>query len=58
MMTYEKATTAGLVQEVEQVLERYEGALMISTVLGCLEIVKYNIIQRHTQQQEEEDDEE
>jgi len=58
MTTYEKATTAGLVQEIEQVIERYEGALMISTVLGCLEIVKHNIVQRHTQQEEDDDDEE
>lgn len=43
----------GLVQELLEVIYKYEDAMILPTVLGILDIVKFQLIQDHL----EEDDE-
>ena len=52
-MTYVGKLADGLVQELLQVIHKYDETMVLPTALGCLEIVKQQLIQEHM---EDEDD--
>jgi hypothetical protein len=52
-MNYAGDLTQGLVDELLAVIYKYEETMVLPTVLGCLEIVKQQLISEHM----EEDDE-
>lgn len=52
-MSYHKNLTQSLVDEILEVVYRYEETMLVPTVLGCLDLVKQQIIQEHIQEDEE-----
>jgi hypothetical protein len=48
-----KEVVDGLVSELLDVVHKYHGTMVLATALGCLEMVKTQLIQEHM---EEEDD--
>lgn len=53
-MNYSGNLTQALVDELLAVVHRYDETLLLPTALGCLDIVKMQLLQDHM---EEEDDE-
>lgn len=53
-MNYSGDLAQGLVDELLAVVHKYEETMVVPTVLGCLELVKQQIILNHI---EEDDDE-
>ena len=49
-----KEMVDGLVDELLQVVYKYHGTMVLATTLGCLEMVKVQLIQEHME--EDEDD--
>ena len=45
-----------LVDELLEVIYKYEETTYLPTVLGCLDIVKYQLIDAHTGDEEDVDD--
>lgn len=43
-MRYEGDIAQGLVDDILEVIHRYDEAIMLPTVIGCLEIVKQQLI--------------
>jgi hypothetical protein len=54
-MKYDADIAQGIVDEVLELLHKYDESVLLPTVLGCLDIVKMQLLQEHT---EEEDDDE
>lgn len=54
-MSYDANIAQGLVDEVLDLLHKYDDSLLLPTVLGCLDIVKMQLIAEHM---DDEDDEE
>jgi|LauGreDrversion4_2_1035121.scaffolds.fasta_scaffold125266_3 hypothetical protein len=54
-MTYDANIAQGLVDEVLELLHKYDESVLLPTVLGCLDIVKMQLLQ---DQMSDEDDEE
>lgn len=52
-MNYHGAITQALVDELLTVCRRYQETMLLPTALGCLDLVKAQLIQDH----QEEDDE-
>ena len=52
-MSYEKSLVEGLVKDLLEVIEKYNETMLVSTVVGCLELVKQQLIE----ESREEDDE-
>jgi hypothetical protein len=52
-MTYDANIAQGLVDEVLELLHKYDESVLLPTVLGCLDIVKMQLLQ----DQMDEDDE-
>lgn len=44
----------GMVQELLEVIYKYEDAMILPTVLGILDIVKVQLIQEHLEDEEDE----
>lgn len=44
---------AGLVEEVLRVIHQYDESLYLPTVLGCLDLVKHQIILEHQEEDNE-----
>ena len=44
----------GMVQELLEVIYKYEDALILPTVLGILDIVKVQLVQEHLEDEEDE----
>jgi hypothetical protein len=44
----------GMVQELLEVIYKYEDALILPTVLGILDIVKVQLVQEHLEDAEDE----
>ena len=42
-----KDVTEGLVDELLAVISKYEGSMVLATALGCLEVVKAQLLQDH-----------
>lgn len=47
---------AGMTDEILEVIYKYEEAIMLPTVLGVLDVIKYELIRDHTAQVEEDDE--
>lgn len=54
-MKYDVDIAQGIVDEVLALLHKYDESVLLPTVLGCLDIVKMQLLQEHM---EEEDDDE
>ena len=52
-MSYGEKITQGLVDELLEVIHKYDETMLLPTALGCLDIVKAQLIQ----EAQEEDDE-
>ena len=52
-MSYEKNLVEGLVKDLLEVIEKYNETMLVSTVVGCLELVKQQLIE---ESREEDDD--
>ena len=52
-VSYENNLVDGLVDELLAVIHKYDDALMVSTVIGCLELIKQQLIE---ESREEDDD--
>lgn len=48
----------GLVDELLEVVHRYDESLYMSTVIGCLALVQQQLIMEAVQDEEDEEDEE
>ena len=44
----------GLVNELLELIHKYDESLYMSTVIGCLELVKHELINENVQSEEEE----
>jgi hypothetical protein len=53
-MNYAGDLAQGLTDELLKVIHKYDETMVLPTVLGCLEIVKHQLILEHV---EEDDDE-
>ncbi len=53
-MNYHGAITQALVDELLAVVHKYDQTMLLPTALGCLDLVKAQLIQDH--QEEDEDD--
>ncbi len=53
-MKYDADIAQGIVDEVIALLHKYDESVLLPTVLGCLDIVKAQLLQEHM---EEDDDE-
>jgi hypothetical protein len=53
-MKYDADIAQGIVDEVITLLHKYDESVLLPTVLGCLDIVKAQLLQEHM---EEDDDE-
>lgn len=45
----------GMLGELLEVIYKYEDSMILPTVLGILDIVKYQLIQDHMEEDEDED---
>lgn len=54
-MRYEGDIAQGLVDEILEVIHRYDEAIMLPTVIGCIEIVKQTLIEEAVSDDEDED---
>lgn len=52
-MNYHSAITQALVDELLAVVHKYDQTMLLPTALGCLDLVKAQLIQEHM---EDEDD--
>lgn len=52
-MNYMGNLTQGLVDELLAVVHKYDDTMMLPTALGCLDLVKAQLIQDHTEDDEE-----
>jgi hypothetical protein len=55
-MSYDASIAQGLVDEVLDLLHKYDDSLLLPTVLGCLDLIKLQLIEDHMC--DDEDDEE
>jgi len=46
--------TQGLVDELLAVVHKYDNTMMLPTALGCLDLVKAQLIQEHMEDDEDE----
>jgi hypothetical protein len=46
----------GLVDELLELIHKYDESLYMSTVIGCLELVKQELINENVQSEEEEEE--
>lgn len=53
-MKYDADIAQGIVDEVLELLHKYDESVLLPTVIGCLDIVKTQLLQEHM---EEDDDE-
>ena len=54
-MRYEGEIAQGLVDEILDVIHKYDEAIMLPTVIGCIEIVKQQLIEEAIADDEDED---
>jgi hypothetical protein len=55
-MNYHGAITQALVDELLAVIHKYDQTMLLPTALGCLEIVKHQLIQDHWEDAPEADE--
>jgi hypothetical protein len=54
-MNYHGAITQALVDELLAVVHKYDQTMLLPTALGCLDLVKAQLIQEHQEDDEEDD---
>jgi hypothetical protein len=54
-MSYDADIAQGLVDEVLAVLHKYDESVLLPTVLGCLDIVKMQLLQEHMDEDDEDE---
>jgi hypothetical protein len=54
-MSYDADIAQGLVDEVLAVLHKYDESVLLPTVLGCLDIVKMQLLQEHMEEDDEDE---
>lgn len=54
-MNYQGDIAQGLVDELLAVIHKYDETMVVPTVIGCLEIVKQQIIDDHKEDEDETD---
>lgn len=52
-MNYHGAITQALVDELLAVVHKYDQTMLLPTALGCLDLVKAQLIQEHQEEDEE-----
>ena len=52
---YQNNLTQRLVDQVLDVIHKYDETLMLATVLGCLDIVKSQLLQDHMEDEDDDD---
>ena len=52
-MKYDADIAQGIVDEVLSLLHKYDESVLLPTVLGCLDIVKAQLIQEHMEDDDE-----
>jgi hypothetical protein len=55
MMNYQGDLAQGLVDELLKVIHKYDETMIVPTVIGCLEIVKQQILDDHREDEDETD---
>jgi hypothetical protein len=50
---YRNSITQSLVNELLAVIHKYDETMMLATALGCLDIVKAQLLQEHTEDDDE-----
>lgn len=56
-MDYEENLTQALVEELLETIFKYEESITVATALGCLEIVKAELMLNHLDGLQEDDEE-
>ena len=54
-MNYQGDLAQGLVDELLKVIHKYDETMIVPTVIGCLEIVKQQILDDHREDEDETD---
>lgn len=54
-MNYSGDLAQGLVDELLTVIHKYDETMVVPTVLGCLELVKAQLIAEHIEEEDEND---
>ena len=54
MILHQGKLAGGLVDELLELIHKYDESLYMSTVIGCLELVKQELINENVQSEEEE----
>lgn len=54
-MNYHGAITQALVEELLAVVHKYDQTMLLPTALGCLDLVKAQLIQEHMEDEDEQD---
>lgn len=52
-MSYDRNITQGLVDELLEVIHKYDDTMMLATALGCLDIAKAQLIQEAQEDNDE-----
>ena len=53
-MSYTGNLTQGMVDEILAVIHKYDETVMLATALGCLDIVKAQLLQEHMDDDDDE----
>jgi hypothetical protein len=53
-MKYDADIAQGIVDEVIELLHKYDESVLLPTVLGCLDIVKAQLLQEHMEENDDE----
>jgi len=56
-VNYQGTIAQGMVDEILAVIHKYDDTMILPTVLGCLDIVKEQLILEHVETDDEEDEE-
>lgn len=54
-MSYHGAITKSLVDELLAVVHKYDETMLLPTALGCLDLVKAQLIAEHMEDEDEQD---
>ena len=52
---YQGSLTQKLVDELLEVIHKYDEAMMVATAIGCLEITKAQLLQEHMEDEDDDD---
>lgn len=55
-MNFDHSLSEGLVKEILEIVYKYEETMMLTTALGCLDIVKIQLVQQHFEDDDEDNE--